>query len=166
MAPVIRPARSGDIARLAAVGLSAWRHGIAPLVPAEVAQRVLAADPFRPFLERCRDQVLVSLVDDVQVGFGATELGDDCISDLWVAPAWSGRGCGRALLAGLMARIAARGFAAARLEVMAGNERARRIYMQAGFAVTRQFRAHDPMLNITIDKLEMRCPLTVRAGVR
>ena len=159
-APLIRPARNADIARLAAVGLAAWQAGIGPLVPPYVAARVVAADPFRPFLEHCRDQVLVALIDDRPAGFGATELGDDCISDLWVDPAYAGRGCGGALLAALMARTAGRGHGVVRLEVMAGNDPARRLYERAGFAVARQFRAYDPVLGVSIDKLAMTCPLT------
>lgn len=157
--PDVRAMGERDIATLAQAGLSAWQEAIAPFIPPAVVDRVVQENPFLDFLVEAQDQVLVATLDGLAVGFGATEYGDDYISDLWIDPTHTGQGCGQALLAALMSRIAGRGFATARLEVMTQNRRARRIYERFGFGVARRLRRYDPLLDLDIDKVAMFCPI-------
>lgn len=54
------------------------------------------------------------------------------LTDLWVEPAWRGRGLGRALIDRVAGEVAERGLHALTISVMAGNP-AREMYRRAGF---------------------------------
>lgn len=57
------------------------------------------------------------------------------IHDVWVEPAWRGRGIAGALVDGAMERFAAMGVKQVRLETAAENEAARRLFASRGFRV-------------------------------
>jgi len=128
---LIRPARLVELDRLAALGLAAWERGIRPLVPGQAWQRMRTVNPFRAFLRRCGDSVMVADLGGEAAGIAARD--GDCISDLWVAPLHEGRGVGSALLASLEEAIARAGHTQARLEVLSANLRALALYRRRGY---------------------------------
>jgi len=98
---IIRPATAEDAEPLAAIGLTAWRKGIKPLVPAHIAQEFEVSNPFLPFLKACHANVLVAQIGDQLAGFGAREYAANRITDLWIAPTFEGQGLATALLQAL-----------------------------------------------------------------
>lgn len=154
----MRNAVPADIAPLALVGHAAWSQGLKPLLPEAVHGRVRPED-FAELVRELPQETLVAELDGVPVALGATEQGDDEISDLWVSPAHAGKGLGSALLAAMEAVILMRGHDSARLQVLTGNTRALGLYRHRGYAVTWQGRQFDPHLAIEIDKTHMRKPL-------
>ncbi|MBX3584179.1 MAG: GNAT family N-acetyltransferase [Rhizobiaceae bacterium] len=151
----IRNAMPGEIGDLAKLGLAAWRKGIMPLVPRDTVERTEKANPFVPFLEKMGSRVLVAVVGDRLAGIAACEHSDDYISDVWVAPAFEGRGVASALIRALEGEIVARGFASARIHVAAANDRARGLYDHLGYRETARRTAFDPVLETTLEKIEL-----------
>jgi ribosomal-protein-alanine N-acetyltransferase len=150
---IVRNARSGELEVLSALGLAAWQKGIAPLVPAEVAARLSRTNPFVPFLKALGSNVLVAEINGRPAGIGARERQDDEISDVWVDPAFEGRGAGSGLVKALEDRIRAAGFATARIRVAASNDRALGLYKHLGYREVWRKVALDPVLNIELEKI-------------
>lgn len=152
-APIkIRPARLVELDRLAAIGLAAWERGIAPLVPAQVWDRVRAANPFRPFLRARGPSIIVADLDGEPAGIAARDGGGDYISDLWVSPGREGQGVGSALLASLEAAIAQAGHGTARLEVLTANVRALALYRRRGYRPVWEAFKRDLTLGLELHK--------------
>lgn len=147
----IRPARMAELDRLAAIGLSAWERGIRPLVPGVAWQRMRSVNPFRAFLRHRGSSIMVADLRDEPAGIAARD--GDCISDLWVAPLYEGRGVGSALLATLEDAIAKGGHAEARLEVLSTNLRALALYRRRGYRPAWEGFRRDLSLGIELHKL-------------
>ncbi|OHV82517.1 GNAT family N-acetyltransferase [Ensifer sp. LCM 4579] len=152
---VVRSALPEEIGILAAIGLSAWRKGIAPLVTETVATRIAASNPFLPFLEGLGSRVLVAEIDGAAAGIGACERNDDTISDIWIAPAFEGRGAGSALIGALEAQIAGRGYAEAHIQVAARNERALQLYRHLGYREIWRKVLFDAVLETDLEKISL-----------
>jgi ribosomal-protein-alanine N-acetyltransferase len=150
---LVRAALPDEVEVLALIGLAAWCRGIKPLVPAHVAAAIEQTNPFLPFLQEMGSRVLVAEIDGEPVGFGACEHADDTISDIWVAPAFEGRGAASALISALETQIAERGCTEARIHVAAANERALRLYQHLGYRVLWTKVAFDPVLEIDLPKI-------------
>lgn len=149
----IRPASPGEREHLARIGLLAWRKGIGPLVTREVVTRIVANNPFPPFLAEQGPNVRVAVLGGQIAGFGAREFSDDLISDIWVDPAMEGRGVGSALIGSLETEISKSGFDTAKIEVAAGNLRALNLYRHLGFKIIWQKRMFDPGLGVSLEKI-------------
>lgn len=156
---VTRPALPEEIDVLAAIGLSAWRKGIGPLVSAPVAARIAASNPFLPFLRELGSRVLAAEIDGEPAGLGACERNDDTISDIWIAPYFEGRGAGSALIRALEAQIAGRGYAEAHIQVAALNERALQLYRHLGYREIWRKVLFDPILESNLEKIGLSKPL-------
>lgn len=141
--------------KLAEIGLAAWRKGIKPLVSKDVAARIESDNPFLPFLRDMKSRLLVAVVEGEAAGIGGCEKEDDYISDIWVDPAFEGRGVGSALLQALEREIAGRGYRRARIHVAAANERALRLYQHRGYRQIWRKTAYDPILEIALEKIEL-----------
>ncbi|MCZ4091951.1 GNAT family N-acetyltransferase [Sinorhizobium psoraleae] len=150
---VIRTAMPHELEALAQIGLSAWRKGIKPLVPEPVTAKIEHGNAFVPFLRELGPRVLVAEIDGEPAGIGACEHADDTISDIWVAPAFEGRGAGSALVAALEAQIAERGHTEARIHVAAANERALRLYQNLGYRQLWKKITFDPILETDLEKI-------------
>ncbi|MBB4189821.1 GNAT family N-acetyltransferase [Sinorhizobium terangae] len=151
--PVIRSAMPHEMEALAQIGLSAWCKGIKPLVPAPVAVKIERSNPFLSFLRELGSRVLIAEIDGELAGLGACEHEDDTISDIWVSPAFEGRGAGSALIAALEAQIAERGHTEARIHVAAANERALRLYQNLGYRQLWRKLDFDPILETDLEKI-------------
>ena len=148
----IRPAQGRDQPRIAAVGLRAWDRGIAPLVPEPVRLAVRGRNPFATFLDRKRGTARVGLLDGLIVGIGAREVTDSDISDLWVDPAFEGRGVGSALLTSLEAEATAAGHEVVTLSVLSDNKHAFAFYRRRNYVVLRRSVEYSPILGIDVPK--------------
>ncbi|UIJ81946.1 GNAT family N-acetyltransferase [Rhizobium leguminosarum] len=151
----VRPAKKEEIQELAKIGLASWRKGILPLVTAEVVSRIEKDNPFIPFLKEHGGNILVAEADGTLAGLGASEHGDNHISDIWVAPEHEGKGVGSALIAALEEQFMARGFIEATIRVSADNTRALGLYLRLGYRDTWRGSDHDPILDMTLEKVEL-----------
>ncbi|MEY9784576.1 GNAT family N-acetyltransferase [Sinorhizobium fredii] len=150
---VIRPALPDEVDTLADIGLAAWRKGIKPLVPAEIALAIEEDNPFVPFLRQMGPGILVAEIGGQDAGIGACEHADDTISDIWVAPVFEGRGAGSALIKALETQIFDRGYSEARIEVAAANERALELYQRLGYRPLWRKVVLDPVLRTDLAKI-------------
>jgi len=150
---LIRSARSNETELLARIGLEAWLGGIAPLVPDAVHRDVLRDNPFLPFLKTLGPAVLVGEIGDEPAGIGACEKADNTISDIWVAPAFGGRGVGSALIRALEREILGRGHTIARIQVAALNARAFSLYRHLGYLEDWRQVCFDPILKVELEKV-------------
>lgn len=150
---LVRSARPHETDALAQIGLAAWQKGIAPLVSVNVAAAIEQTNPFLPFVRELGSRILVAETDGEPAGLGACEHGDDVISDIWVDPAFEGRGAGSALMKALESQIAHRGYRQARIQVAAQNARALQLYQHLGYQVRWRKVAFDPILRIDLEKV-------------
>jgi ribosomal-protein-alanine N-acetyltransferase len=150
---VVRPATKDEVDALAQIGLAAWRKGIKPLVPSEVAIAIEQDNPFLPFLREIGSSILVAEINGLAAGIGACEHADDTISDIWVAPGFEGRGAGSALVRALEVQIHERGHTEARIEVAAANERALELYQHLGYRQLWRKVVLDPVLRTKLEKI-------------
>tara|TARA_E500000318_G_scaffold56116_1_gene52186 strand:+ start:40 stop:519 length:480 start_codon:yes stop_codon:yes gene_type:complete len=131
---LIRPARSEDVDAAAQAGYSAWLKGMGPIVPEET-RLLIGEESFASFISRVPEQILIAERAGQIAGMGATEDGDNYISDIWVAPKHEGHGIGRALVRALEARIVARGYKVAAISVLSENARALSLYRHLGYTL-------------------------------
>jgi ribosomal-protein-alanine N-acetyltransferase len=94
---LVRPLARADVPALAEIGLRAWEAGIGPHVPASVRAEFSRLNPFLPWLENGEADVPVAMMCDALAGLSAREK-PDVLSDLWVDPAFHGKGVGKALV--------------------------------------------------------------------
>lgn len=91
-------------------------------------------------------------------------VGELHLLNLTVAPAWQGRGHGRALLAEVLWHAQARRLSTVWLEVRASNERARRLYARRGFEEVGRRRGYYPAHQGREDAVVMRLVLGIDAA--
>jgi len=141
----IRPARPQDAEAIARVHVETWRSAYAGLVPDHYLLGMSVQGQsfqWKKMLRRERQPVLVAEAPDAGVvGFGSGGPGRSGrhgpppapgeVYTLYVQIDWQGQGAGRALLQGLLAALAAGGFEAAYLWVLAENP-ARFFYERLG----------------------------------
>ena len=155
----IRPARSAEAEMLTRIGMAAWEAAIVNWGEDIDRLRANAEAAYANFCGRSWPDILVGDWDGEPAGWGASENADDLITDLWVLPAFQGRGIGTGLLVELEQTIGARGYAQARLETHARNVRAIRLYKELGYHVRAYVVAYSDSLDTDIDKVEMIKPL-------
>lgn len=139
---MIEPATFADAPAIAGVFVRCWRDAY----PGVVADEILAA--LDPAEEERRWRVLVAahcvlvarvagkVVGVVRFGGDEEDARRGHVFSLYVDPAESGGGVGRALLGRACEELAADGFRRATLWVFAANERALRFYRAAGWSPT------------------------------
>jgi len=125
----IRPATLADAPQIADVWLSSWRatFDFEPAHPDEDVRRWVREE----LLTEAANWVATDPSDDGLV-IGLLSLSDAMVEQLYVRPAWIGRGIGRALLE-LAERERPNGL---ELYCFAANVRARRFYERNGFVAT------------------------------
>lgn len=128
---MIRRASAGDIPALVRVWHDAWHAGHAQLDP-----EIAAGRPF-PFFEQrmggTLERCLAALVGGEIVGFAGWE--GDGIGQVFVLPAWHGRGVAAPLLNTAEDVLRAEGHARIWLQCRVGNDRARVFYEKHGWSV-------------------------------
>jgi L-Ala-D/L-Glu epimerase len=141
---VIRAAAATDVRAMAQVFVAAWRAGYRGVVPDDIIDSLEVDDVSRWFDPTWLGPDLRSVVDESPAGMinGFARFGADpdrpgpgfgYLAALYVDPAASGRGTGRALLDHVVDTLSGEGRTDITLWVFAGNDRARSIYHRAGF---------------------------------
>jgi ribosomal protein S18 acetylase RimI-like enzyme len=133
---IVRPAADADRPPIAQLHTESWRDAYREILPAELLDGELA----RIMAERwARQQVgpadalLVAEEEGAILGFAASWDGDPAyVDNLHVAAAARSRGVGRRLLAETARHFLAIGRSRALLHVVAGNARARALYLALG----------------------------------
>ncbi|MDT8436066.1 MAG: ribosomal protein S18-alanine N-acetyltransferase [Gemmatimonadota bacterium] len=114
---------------------------------------------FRALMRRPSADLTVAEADGAVAGFSVTwTVADEAeLGNLAVADGWRRRGVGRALLAGVVAHVRARGVRALFLEVRESNEAARRLYEREGFRTVGRRRRYYalPVEDAIVMKLEV-----------
>jgi GNAT superfamily N-acetyltransferase len=127
---VLRPARAGDVAAVAAIWRDGWADGHLGHVPAELVA-VRTPESFAARAAAHRDGTTVAEVDGAVAGFVMVH-GDE-VEQVYVAAAHRGTGVAAVLLAEAARQVAAGGHRRAWLAVVTGNARARRFYAREGW---------------------------------
>ncbi|HEY2372882.1 MAG TPA: GNAT family N-acetyltransferase [Gaiellaceae bacterium] len=149
----IEPASPADAPALATVFVRCWRDGYRGVVADQILDALAVDDAERRWHTLVAEhRVLVARDGDGSavgmVRFGADE--DDPrlghVFSLYVDPAASGAGVGRALLVHACAELASSGFSRATLWVFEANERALRFYRANGWAPTGRTRVEPEWL--------------------
>tara|TARA_R110000824_G_scaffold386283_3_gene580953 strand:+ start:59033 stop:59518 length:486 start_codon:yes stop_codon:yes gene_type:complete len=128
----IRQASAGDIPALARVWHDGWHAGHAQLTP-----DIAAGRPFEFFEQRMEGgdcDCIVACAGSELVGFIRWE--GDGIAQVFVLPAWHGRGAAPLLLAAAEDELKRAGHSRIWLQCQVGNARARRFYEKYGWCVT------------------------------
>lgn len=159
MSVLIRPASAGDAAAAGQAGYAAWLKGISPIVPAEARARV-TEESFASFVREMPEQILIAERAGIVAGLGATERGDNHISDIWVAPGHEGAGIGTALVRALETRIAGRRYDHATISVLSGNARALALYRHLDYGLVSQGSEFDIHLECDLETSFLRKDLT------
>jgi len=149
----VRHALAGEATLLGEIGYTAWRDSA---LGAADAGRNAETDMRLAYIRFCTRHfggIRVAEMSNEPVGWGAREVADHYISDMWVLPAARGRGVGASLLAALEAEIAALGFTAAELEVNALNRDAIRFYEKHGYSAIWRGEKFAPVVGYVIDKV-------------
>lgn len=94
-----------------------------------------------------------------KLGLGARAADDDTISDVWVAPAFEGRGAGSVLIGALESEIAHRGYREAKIEA-AANTRALGLYRHLGYRDAWRATSSDTILQVELEKIGLTKRLT------
>ncbi len=138
------------------VGFAAWKCGSteeAAFNEADVIER--AREAFHNYPAAAKGDVAVAELDGRVVGWGARENEPDCISDIWIDPAYQGHGIGSALVRYFIKSIAGDGFRVAKIDTRAINARAIRLYERAGFSIVWHGETFDPELGISLQKVHL-----------
>ncbi|MBN9306192.1 MAG: hypothetical protein BGO82_19055 [Devosia sp. 67-54] len=158
---VLRPARADEAELLGEIGFASWAASAFGRNDAGRTDRAALRREFCSFAAEAPDTVLVAEMAGEIAGWGAREHRNQEISDLWIGPAWQGRGIGAALLTRLVADIRTQGFAMAELETLAANRQAVRFYERHGFATVWHREKFSPALGYAIDKVGMNKSLVL-----
>jgi len=166
----VRRARPDDAASIAAINVASWRAAYAGLVEQSVLDDLDVHSrqrEWRAYLEapNPRDRMMVVQRGLDVIGYARTSGARDDDLDpgevaevcgLYIDPASWRAGAGRLLMRAALTDLAARGFGAAVLWVLTGNERARRFYEHMGFVV--EGRDDKPFLGAP--QIRYRAPLS------
>lgn len=140
--PLIRAAALGDASAMAKVFIRAWQQAYPGIVPDEVLAALDYDRTVRWLAElisrRTEGETDVAeqaghLIGFVRYGTPPGEQGSGYVFGLYVDPGAAGQGTGRALLLHAEGRLREAGCETVALHVFEANQRARRLYTQAGF---------------------------------
>lgn len=159
--PAIRAATPADAEAIARVHVHAWRWAYRDLLPPDYLEALSAHERtarWRRWLEERRERRLAVFVAEEQTGqvVGFVSAGPARDADagpttgevyaIYLEERAAGTGVGRALFERAEGELSARRFTSATLWVLAANERARRFYERAGWAVDGHEK-HEPLPN-------------------
>jgi [ribosomal protein S18]-alanine N-acetyltransferase len=142
------------------VGFAAWLSNIEGEELLSDPKIVAAARrAFIDYPASAKGDVVVAEIGGKLVGWGAREDAPDYISDLWVDPAFQGRGIGAALLAHFVSAISGEGHPIVRIDTRATNAGAIRLYERTGFSIVWRGFERDASLGIDLEKVNLEMHL-------
>lgn len=152
-----------DVAAATQCGLEAWHSTIGGCLEALAPlQLVELGEAFRLYLSAFAagtagegEQLIVAEKESAILGFCGFEGRSGYLSDLWVSPAWQGKGVGLALMEATRRSMRDLGRDFLTLEVLAQNTRARAFYKKQGFVETGRCVKYDPVLKRKLMKISM-----------
>jgi len=138
------------------VGFAAWKTSTAGEAGFSDPSVIEAArKAFFDYPTQAKGDVAVAELGGRVAGWGAREDQPDSISDIWVDPAFQGRGIGSALVRYFLERIGTEGLSIARIHTRATNAGATRLYQRCGFSVVWRGEEFDSGLGIPLEKLHL-----------
>ncbi|WP_105386134.1 GNAT family N-acetyltransferase [Neorhizobium alkalisoli] len=147
---------AADHQAVADVGFAAWKFsgsGEAAFDEPKVIEAARIA--FLDYPATAKGDVAVAELNGRIVGWAAREGEPDHISDIWIDPAFQGRGAGSALLHHFLGRIAADGFRLAKINTRATNLGAIGLYQRSGFSIVWRGLEQDLSLGIPLEKVHL-----------
>nr|WP_244618109.1 GNAT family N-acetyltransferase [Rhizobium sp. RU35A] len=162
----IRPMAAADHRAVTAVGFAAWQSSDAfresglPLDRLEMIRHA-----YDRFLDEAGDRIAVADIEGRVAGWTARETEPDYISDLWVDPAFQGRGVGKALILHLLAVMREEGLARARIHTHGNNAGAIRLYQRCGFSIVWRGLEYSRSLGVEHEKVHLAMRLTPEPDV-
>lgn len=168
---LIRPAQPDDALHIARVHVRAWQVGYRHLLPGDYLARLDPRERAQRYdfanQDLQRPKTVVVEEDGIIRGFATTSPARDAdtpdsgeLCALYVDPDAWGRGLGTALLSAARLRLVEQGFRHAMLWLLAGNQRAERLYCADGWAPDGQART-ESMRGVTVDEVRYRRSLLV-----
>jgi ribosomal protein S18 acetylase RimI-like enzyme len=159
----VRPARHDDAAEVAGVHVRSWQVGYRGLLPDDYLDGLQPEDRMDRYTFGATDpdlpSTLVAVNDGAICGFVTTGPSRDAdvagggeVLALYVDPHAWGLGVGRRLMARAREQLGRRGFTAAVLWVLSGNDRAQHFYRADGWAIDGHERSAE-VWNIAVDEV-------------
>lgn len=145
MPVTIRPGTPADAAQIAEVHVASWQAAFRGIVPDAALDTMTPTDRLPMWMRVLTDAaspmtVIVAEDDGRIVGFASVGPSEDGVEGemtlytLYLHPDAIGKGIGRALLSEAERVMVKRGAKSASLRVLTANERARKVYVHAGFS--------------------------------
>ncbi|KQO76901.1 acetyltransferase [Rhizobium sp. Leaf262] len=118
------------------VGFAAWTSSSAfddAYLDPVVIERVRGE--FESFAAETQCDIAIAEIDGALAGWGARAGAPDYISDIWIDPAFQGRGIGRVLVEHFLDEMRSSGISIAKIATHARNVNAIRLYERCGFGI-------------------------------
>lgn len=152
--PALRPARPNDIDALIQLLRRSWLGTMAPHLPPESRERFKASDPAAGYCHALWFEFTVAELDGAPVGMCHVQ--GDRVAAIHVDPVRKRQGIGRQLMTWALHEIG-RSHGAARLEVLAFNQNARRFYEALGWREARCIAGEE--MGCPVELVELRFEL-------
>ena len=157
----LREIKEADRDAVGFVGFAAWRAGEAfdaAYLDSCVIERVRSE--FESFATSPTGDVVVAEIDGDVVGWGACDAKPHHISDLWVNPAWQGKGIGKALIGHFLDRMRAEGLPLATIDTHANNRNAIGLYERCGFQIVWRGIEWSEIMKVDLEKVKLEQKLS------
>lgn len=142
------------------VGFRAWQSSNAfedTYLDPVVIERVRGE--FETFAKETDCAVVVADIDGTVVGWGACAGEPDYISDIWIDPAYQGRGIGRILVEHFLKQMRDASISVAKIATHAKNVNAIRAYERCGFKVVWQGSQWSESMKVELQKVRLELVL-------
>ncbi len=143
------------------VGFAAWHAGgafDAAYLDSCVIERVRSE--FESFAKSPTGDVVVAEIDRDVVGWGACDAKPHHISDLWVNPAWQGKGIGKAQISHFLDSMRAEGLPLATIDTHANNRNAIGLYERCGFQIVWRGMEYSDIMKLELEKVKLEQKLS------
>lgn len=175
-APLVRPATSADADAIGEIHVRSWQHAYAGDLPDDVLAGLSVPDRQRAWRDRLTalagtdrpaEHVFVATAGGTVVGFTIVGPNRDADADpdtgelyaIYLLPERQGRGIGRLLNDRGLAALAADGYRAATLWVLAGNDQAQGFYRRMGWTADGTTKTDTVAGSVRVTEARYRIPL-------
>ncbi|HEX5120623.1 MAG TPA: GNAT family N-acetyltransferase [Pseudonocardiaceae bacterium] len=178
--PLVRPATPADADAMGEIHIRSWQHAYAGLLPDELLAGFSVPNRQRAWRDRLTAlagtdrpdrHMFVAVADGEVVGFTSVGVNRDADADqhtgelysIYLRPDRQGRGIGRLLNDRGLAALAADGYRAATLWVLAGNSHAQGFYQRMGWAADGATKT-EPVVEGAVPVTEARYRIPLSTG--